>query len=75
MTSGGFGVSRGPKAPSTAAVDVHNNTRLLLVWIALVSPNELDKLSTGSFVRLPLEALLFVSVLLCCHERRGAWRQ
>ena len=36
----------------------------VLVWFCLVVPNELGGLGPGSFVRIPLEALLFVAVVL-----------
>ena len=37
---------------------------LLLVWVALVAPNEPSRLTTGAFVRVPLEGLVLVGVLL-----------
>jgi hypothetical protein len=43
----------------------------LLVWFALVGPNELGGLTPGAFVRIPLEALLFVGVVLLLPPRAG----
>jgi hypothetical protein len=37
---------------------------VLLVWFALVAPNDLSHVSPGAFVRLPLEALVVLVVLL-----------
>lgn len=37
---------------------------VLLVWICLVAPNELGGLAPGMLVRIPLEALLFVALIL-----------
>ena len=43
----------------------------LLVWFALVAPNELGRLTPGAFVRIPLEALLFVGAVLLLPPRAG----
>jgi hypothetical protein len=43
----------------------------LLVWFALVGPNELGGLTPGAFVRIPLEALLFVGAVLLLPPRAG----
>ena len=45
---------------------------LLLVWAALVSPNQVSELDAGAFVRLPLELLvvLVLAVLLPAAPRR-----
>ncbi len=45
---------------------------LLLVWAALVAPNEPSRLNLGEFVRLPLELLVVVAVaaLLPATPRR-----
>jgi phosphatidylglycerophosphate synthase len=45
---------------------------LLLVWAALVAPNEPSRVSAGAFVRLPLELLVVVAlaVLLPATPRR-----
>ena len=37
---------------------------LLLVWVALVAPNQPSRLTPGAFVRLPLEGLLVVALAL-----------
>ena len=36
----------------------------LLVWFALVAPNELSRVTPGAFLRIPLEALLVVALVL-----------
>jgi phosphatidylglycerophosphate synthase len=41
----------------------------LLVWIALVAPNEIRRLTPGAFVRIPLEGLLVVAVVLVLPPR------
>jgi hypothetical protein len=43
----------------------------LLVWFALVAPNELGRLTPGAFLRIPLEALLFVGAVLLLPPRAG----
>lgn len=43
----------------------------LLVWFALVAPNEFGGLTPGAFVRIPLEALLFVGAVLLLPPRVG----
>jgi phosphatidylglycerophosphate synthase len=47
---------------------------LLLVWAALVAPNQPSRLTLGAFARLPLELLVVVAVaaLLPATPRRGA---
>ncbi len=62
---------RSEPTPSTAASTLTTMLAVLLVWFALVAPNELDKLSPGSFVRIPLEALLFVGVLFVLPPKAG----
>ena len=42
---------------------------VVLVWLALVAPDRLDRLSPGSLVRLPLEALVLVAVGLSLQRR------
>jgi phosphatidylglycerophosphate synthase len=36
----------------------------LLVWVALIAPNQIERFSPGAFVRIPLEGLLVVAVCL-----------
>ena len=55
----------------TAAAGVVTLLACLLVWFALVAPNELGGLTPWAFVRLPLEALLFVGVVLVLPPRAG----
>jgi hypothetical protein len=53
----------------TAAAWVTTVLAFLLVWFALVGPNELGGLTPGAFVRIPLEALLFVGAVLLLPPR------
>jgi len=55
----------------TAAAWVVTVLACLLVWFALVAPNELGRLTPGAFVRIPLEALLFVGAVLVLPPRAG----
>src|SRR4051794_28404798 len=41
----------------------------LLVWFALVSPNELSRLTPGAFLRIPVEGLVIVAVALVVPPR------
>ena len=54
-----------------AAARVVTGLACLLVWFALVAPNELERLTPGAFVRIPLEALLFVGAVLLLPRRAG----
>ena len=36
----------------------------LLVWFALVAPNQVGRLTPGAFVRIPLEGLVAVALVL-----------
>jgi hypothetical protein len=47
-----------------AATGVTTVLACALLWFALVGPNELGGLTPGAFVRIPLEALLFVGGVL-----------
>jgi hypothetical protein len=53
----------------TAAAWVTTVLAFLLVWFALVGPNELGGLTPEEFVRIPLEALLFVGAVLLLPPR------
>jgi len=43
----------------------------LLVWFCLMAPNELATLAPAAFVRIPLEALVFVGLVLLLPQRAG----
>jgi hypothetical protein len=43
----------------------------VLLWFALVGPNDLSGLTPGAFVRIPLEALLFVGGVLLLPPKAG----
>jgi hypothetical protein len=42
---------------------------LLIVWVALVAPDQLNRLTPGAFVRLPLEGVLVVALALVVPVR------
>ncbi|HEY8718804.1 CDP-alcohol phosphatidyltransferase [Pengzhenrongella sp.] len=65
---GSAGVGRGFR---TAAGWVTTTLAFLLVWVALVGPNERGALTPGAFVRIPLEALLFAGLVLLLPPRAG----
>ena len=44
----------------------------LLIWCALVAPSEMDDLTVGAFVRLPLEGLLLAALILVLPARARA---
>ncbi|HEX8092347.1 MAG TPA: hypothetical protein VF542_00865 [Jatrophihabitans sp.] len=41
----------------------------LLVWLALVVPNQLDRLTPVAFLRLPVEGLVLLAAVLTLHGR------
>jgi hypothetical protein len=43
----------------------------LLVWFCLMAPNELATFGPAAFVRIPLEALVFVGLILLLPQRVG----
>jgi hypothetical protein len=53
----------------TLAACVTTVLALMLVWFALVSPNELSRLSPASFVRVPVDGLVVAAVLLVLPHR------
>lgn len=67
QTAGRLAKSRGPMRAVLAAL----TTVLagLLVWFALVAPNETHELVPGAFVRIPVEGLLFVALVLALPAR------
>jgi hypothetical protein len=60
-----------PSRTRSAVAGVVTVLAALLVWIALVGPDELGRLTPGAFVRIPLEGLLFVGVVLVLPPRAG----
>ncbi len=44
----------------------------LLVWFALVAPNEMHDLMPSAFLRIPVEGLVFIAVLLALPARSRA---
>jgi len=52
-----------------AAAAVTTVLAALLVWFALVAPNEMHDLMPSAFLRIPIEGLLFVAVLLAIPAR------
>jgi hypothetical membrane protein len=45
---------------------------VLLVWFGLVGPDQVDRLTPGAFVRIPIEGLVLVAVLVVL-PRRARW--
>jgi hypothetical protein len=41
----------------------------LLVWFALVAPDEIDRLSFGAFIRIPVEGLVLAAIILTAPDR------
>ena len=62
---------RSEPEPNTALGTVTTVLAGLLVWFALVAPNELDKLTPEAFVRIPLEGLLFVGLVFVLPPKVG----
>jgi hypothetical protein len=68
--------ARGPKGGrrrvrAVAAV-VTTVLAVLLVWFALVGPNEISRFSIAAFLRIPIEGLVLVAVLVML-PRRPRW--
>ncbi|MQA82680.1 MAG: sulfatase [Streptosporangiales bacterium] len=70
--------SPGPEAPEVA----HGRDRIrtgaawaltalafLVVWLALVGPNQLDRVTPAAFLRIPVEGLVLVAICLCLPAR------
>ncbi len=45
-----------------------------VVWLALVVPNDLERLTPGWFLRIPVEGLLLVALALALRPLARAWR-
>jgi len=45
-----------------------------LVWLALTFPNRLEDMEPGAFVRLPLEAIVFLAIVLALPPRLSTTR-
>jgi hypothetical protein len=43
----------------------------LLVWFALVAPEEISRLTPGAFLRIPIEGLVIVALVLALPARAG----
>jgi len=63
-------VTRRPSARRVAAV-VTTVLAGLLVWFALVAPNDSSRLVPGAFVRIPIEALVLAALFLLLPARSG----
>lgn len=53
----------------TAAAGVTTVLACLLVWFALIAPNDISRLTPGAFVRIPVEGLLVVALALVLPPR------
>ena len=60
---------RGRRRARTVARWLTTILALLLVWFALVGPDEISRLTPGAFVRIPIEALVLVAVALVLPRR------
>jgi hypothetical protein len=65
----GTEASRGRRRARTVARWLTTILAFLLVWFALVGPDELSRLTPGAFVRIPIEALILVAVVLVLPRR------
>ncbi|HSE54925.1 MAG TPA: CDP-alcohol phosphatidyltransferase family protein, partial [Nocardioidaceae bacterium] len=63
--------SAGSRRPAVVAA-VTNTLALLLVWFALVGPNQVDHVTAGAFLRIPIEglAVVFLALVLPPWGRR-----
>lgn len=61
--AGGAASSGRPRLPAGIAT-LLTVLALLLVWAALVAPDQLSRVSLGAFVRLPIEGLIVLAVAL-----------
>jgi phosphatidylglycerophosphate synthase len=52
-----------------AAATVTTTLALLIIWAALVAPNQLSRLTLSAFVRIPVEALVIVALVLFLPRR------
>ena len=52
-----------------AVTGVANALALVLVWFALLAPNQVDRLTPGAFFRIPLEGLVVTGLVLACPSR------
>ncbi|HET7531882.1 MAG TPA: CDP-alcohol phosphatidyltransferase family protein [Nocardioidaceae bacterium] len=61
----------GSRPPAVVAA-VTNTLALLLVWFALVGPNQVDHVTAGAFLRIPIEglAVVFLALVLPPWGRR-----
>ena len=60
----------GPRPAGAVAL---TSLAVLLVWVALTTPNKLHEIEPAAIVRLPIEALVIVAILLTVPTRaRGA---
>ena len=55
----------------TAVAGLVSVLAFLLVWVALVAPNEMSQLTPSAFLRIPLEGLLVVALVLALPATAG----
>jgi hypothetical protein len=62
-------VTDGRRRARTAVASFITLVAFLLVWFALVGPDELSRLSLTAFLRIPVEGLVFVALVLVLPPR------
>ena len=65
-----IGPSGGRRLRTVAAV-LTTVLATLLVWFALVAPNEISRLTPAAFVRIPVEGLVVVAIVLVVPVKAG----
>jgi phosphatidylglycerophosphate synthase len=66
---GGEGPPGGWRPGRAVAVTATNTAALLLVWFALVAPNQAYRLTPSTFLRIPIEGLMLAGLALVLPSR------
>lgn len=69
VDSGRIGVAAVPRDAHTMATGLVSGLAFILVWLALIAPDDLRTLAPSAFVRIPLEGLVIVSLALVLRPR------
>ncbi len=65
--------ARLPHQPRPRAALVSGVVAVLIVWAALVAPDDIASLSPAAFLRIPLEGLVLVGLVLLLRPRVATW--